>query len=618
MMEDSNSIAWLSPTTSEDKGKHTWEAIRMNTSQHIQEESGYRSRQSTVPPDEDDQEDQAASYPRLPLTFDAELKSGKGLMFGTDPNCGIALPRLRKISRHHCYLTFDAERRLILRDCSTYGTTVSYNDQGRELRRHFTWILGGHKVPRRTKEIVIEIQGVSFRIEVSRHDESPDLYNANVDRFLQEADEPHLNGLGIYSPTAPPSQSHTPNQGAIRLKQETLGKGAFAVVRRYWDVSTGIEYAYKEPLNKRKFNRKSWEKEAEIMGQISHDHVVSLIESTLTPSPRLVLEYVPFGTLEGLELSLEESMTVLCQGLSALADLHERKVPIVHRDIKPGNILLFSRDPLHIKFTDFGLSKASNDLKTFCGTQLYLAPEVYAGNSYTPAVDIWSLGMVAFECACGLPNHRGYRGRDWCELLVDQVNDWENGDLIDLLSSAMIVMDPKLRRSARDCYREASRLITASYERCLTPTPTSYYPAEGHAPPPSSGAPTIIANFNSGPQRVESVPGIDLFGEGWAAGSELCRDPLSLPWDSSWDNWETESSGEYVPRSIPEPVYEQNEYYDPPVSPGANTLTQSTHHINARAQGLGEWGQIIQGGQINSEENMAAHLLYAIHQGEGP
>ena len=199
----------------------------------------------------------------------------------------------------------------------------------------------------------------------------------------------------------------------------------------------------------------------------------------------MVLEYVPCGSLEGSELTFEETITVLCQGLSALADLHGREVPIVHRDIKPANILLQSLDPLHIKLTDFGFSRASNDLTTLCGTPLYLAPEVYKKRSYTPAVDIWSLGVVAFECAYDLPNSRGYRGTDWCEMLVDQVNDWENGDLIDLLSSAMILIDPKLRRSAWDCYIEALQLT----ERCRTSTPISfakgvkpvadYHPAEG-------------------------------------------------------------------------------------------------------------------------------------------
>ena len=102
----------------------------------------------------------------------------------------------------------------------------------------------------------------------------------------------------------------------------------------------------------------------------------------------MVLEYVPLGTLDSLDLSLEQSVTVLCQGLSALADLHGREIPIVHRDIKPSNILLQSRDPPYIKFTDFGLSKVSNSLQTLCGTPKYLVPEVYRREKHTPAVDI--------------------------------------------------------------------------------------------------------------------------------------------------------------------------------------------------------------------------------------
>lgn len=126
-------------------------------------------------------------------------------------------------------------------------------------------------------------------------------------------------------------------------------------------------------------------------------------------------------------------MTVLCQGLPALHDLHGRKEPIVHRNIKLANILLQCRDPLCIKLANFGLSRAQADLATMCGTPIYLAPEVWRGRKYTSVVDIWSLGVVAFECAYGLPDHDdGYRGTDWCELLVDQVNDWDDDDLIGL------------------------------------------------------------------------------------------------------------------------------------------------------------------------------------------
>ena len=76
----------------------------------------------------------------------------------------------------------------------------------------------------------------------------------------------------------------------------------------------------------------------------------------------------------------------LCQSVAhqmcqALEYLHHAN--ITHRDIKPDNILIKSRDPLVVKLTDFGLSKVITNedsfLKTFCGTLLYCAPEVYPG-----------------------------------------------------------------------------------------------------------------------------------------------------------------------------------------------------------------------------------------------
>jgi len=115
-------------------------------------------------------------------------------------------------------------------------------------------------------------------------------------------------------------------------------------------------------------------------------------------------------------------LTILWQGLSALADLHGRKPQIVHRDLKPGNILIWRRNPLHIKFADFGLSKEGTSLKTICGTRTYLAPEVARAASvprkqrekYKSAVDLWSFGLIILKYAYGLP-HPGYgEGVSWC------------------------------------------------------------------------------------------------------------------------------------------------------------------------------------------------------------
>ena len=105
-----------------------------------------------------------------------------------------------------------------------------------------------------------------------------------------------------------------------------------------------------------------------------------------------------------------ECVEILRQCLSALAYLHGHKKPIVHRDIKPENILVQHRDAdgIHVKLADFGLTREGDHLTTNCGTPLYLAPEVHeierhargqGTRSYTPAVDVWSLGVVVFKYA---------------------------------------------------------------------------------------------------------------------------------------------------------------------------------------------------------------------------
>uniref|UniRef100_A0A3Q3C4X3 Protein kinase domain-containing protein n=1 Tax=Haplochromis burtoni TaxID=8153 RepID=A0A3Q3C4X3_HAPBU len=75
------------------------------------------------------------------------------------------------------------------------------------------------------------------------------------------------------------------------------------------------------------------------------------------------------------------------------------------RDLKPENILLDSEG--HVMLTDFGLCKegvaTGGVMHTFCGTPEYLAPEVLHGHPYSPAVDWWGLGTVAYEMICGLP-----------------------------------------------------------------------------------------------------------------------------------------------------------------------------------------------------------------------
>lgn len=182
-MEDPNSIAWLLPANSEGNSKQTWDAMRKseNRSQYIDSQGETRSNnfspESTASVADNEDALNPASYPRLHITFNNGPKVGQRFVIGKDPNsCDIVLPSQFNISWCHCYLSFDAQRQLILQDNSSHGTIVTYDGSGWEKRRtlvgydkkgqeihhHFTWILSGNDVPDKTKKIVIEIEKVKF------------------------------------------------------------------------------------------------------------------------------------------------------------------------------------------------------------------------------------------------------------------------------------------------------------------------------------------------------------------------------------------------------------------------------------------------------------------------
>ena len=178
--------------------------------------------------------------------------------------------------------------------------------------------------------------------------------------------------------------------------------------------------------------------------------------------PRLIMEYLPLGNLEEQHESSPitewETVTLLFQGLDALAYLHDLK--IAHRDLKPANILVQSRDNFYIKIADFGLAKDSLALTTFCGTKLYLAPEILKYSHYTAKVDIWSLGIIVFQFGYGLPEIRGRKFTlgIWYQTLARKIRDWDSDELLDFLSSSMLRRSPKNRLSARECLVKVAEL----------------------------------------------------------------------------------------------------------------------------------------------------------------
>jgi len=122
--------------------------------------------------------------------------------------------------------------------------------------------------------------------------------------------------------------------------------------------------------------------------------------------PYLVMEYVPGKALSEIlateTLSVERSRGLVLQAATALSEAHARG--LVHRDIKPGNILV--TDDGTAKITDFGIARTVDGAPLtstgqVLGTPTYLSPEQAEGGSATPASDVYALGVVLFECLVG-------------------------------------------------------------------------------------------------------------------------------------------------------------------------------------------------------------------------
>ena len=154
------------------------------------------------------------------------------------------------------------------------------------------------------------------------------------------------------------------------------------------------------------------EREARLAARLNHPHVVAVLNLVVdaeTGSRWLVMEYVDGSTLSQLvrqegRLSPDEAAPLMWQAADALVAAHA--AGIVHRDVKPSNILVDHRR--QVKLTDFGIARISTDpaltqTGLVTGSPAYLAPEVATGQRGDEAVDVWSLGATLFYVLSGRP-----------------------------------------------------------------------------------------------------------------------------------------------------------------------------------------------------------------------
>ncbi|WP_435009411.1 protein kinase domain-containing protein [Tundrisphaera lichenicola] len=198
---------------------------------------------------------------------------------------------------------------------------------------------------------------------------------------------------------------------------EVLGRGGFGIVFRAFDEVLHRVVAIKvlaPQMAATSPARKRFLREARSSAKVRHENVVQVYAVEELPLPYLAMEFIPGETLQQRldrtgPLETAEVLKIGRQIAEGLAAAHDEG--LIHRDIKPGNILIEAGPNQHVKITDFGLARAADDASmtqsgVVAGTPMYMAPEQAYGDKLDHRADLFSLGSVLYTMCSGRPPFR--------------------------------------------------------------------------------------------------------------------------------------------------------------------------------------------------------------------
>ncbi len=193
----------------------------------------------------------------------------------------------------------------------------------------------------------------------------------------------------------------------------TLGQGGMGNVYQAMDLNLMIEVAVKENLYLSEEYTRQFKREAAILASLRHPNLPKVMDHFEIPNQGqyLVMEFITGEDLRDRmdrigTITENEVIHIGAAICDALTYLHTRTPPVVHRDIKPGNIRITSEG--HILLVDFGLAKLHvSNQETTSGARAmtpgYSPPEQYGGSRTDPRSDVYSLGATLYAAICGMP-----------------------------------------------------------------------------------------------------------------------------------------------------------------------------------------------------------------------
>ncbi|MEH0952169.1 serine/threonine-protein kinase, partial [Micromonospora sp. CPCC 205554] len=253
--------------------------------------------------------------------------------------------------------------------------------------------------------------------------------------------------------------------------------------------------------------------EARTMATINHPGVVDVYDfGSDQHIAFLVMEYVEGDALSATlsrvgRLTPARTMALLAQAADALHAAHEKG--IVHRDVKPGNLLVRPNGTLVL--TDFGIARSDlvgqlTAAGSVLGTASYISPEQATGAVATPASDVYALGVVAYQCLAG---RRPFEGDNPLEIAMKHVRDAPRALPADIPPQVRAIVERAMAKDPAARWPSAAALASIARQAKLALSqaaraghPISGVPASPAAPVARAQVPTAVPR----PQPPAAAP----------------------------------------------------------------------------------------------------------------